>query len=176
MKPIQLRELLPTDEIQFELALNEPWESDFIFAHYFESLAENTFKKYVSILPDIKEGLHIPDGHVPSTVLFAFNDAGKIVGRVSIRHQLSEQLINIGGHVGYGVTPSERRKGYATEILKLTVCYLKDTHPELDRILLTCDETNVGSIKTIESNGGEMENVFKTPQMTIGKRRYWINL
>lgn len=123
------------------MALNEPWESDFVFAHYFESLAGNSFGKYVSILPGIKEGLHIPNGHV-----------------------------------GYGVTPSERRKGYATEILKLTVCYLKDTHPELDRILLTCDETNVGSIKTIESNGGEMENVFKTPQMTIGKRRYWINL
>ena len=176
MKKITLRTLELSDQKEFISAVNEPWESDFVFAHYFESIALNSFEKYVQVLPEFSKGLLIPSDHVPSTLLFAFESTGKLVGRVSIRHSISGHLLNIGGHIGYGVIPSQRRKGFATEILKEKLTYVRDVLPELNRLLLTCDETNIGSIKTIEQNGGILENIYKTPEMKVGKRRYWINI
>lgn len=170
MKSINLRTLRLEDQQAFEAALHEAWEGPFIFAHYFESLAGHSFSKYVELLPQLSAGKQIPEGHVPSTLLFAFDSNGKIVGRVSIRHILNADLLNIGGHVGYGVVPSERLKGYATLILKESILYIKLHFPELDKILVTCDEDNIGSQKTIEKNGGELENIVQ------GKKRYWITL
>ncbi|MEA9356973.1 GNAT family N-acetyltransferase [Bacteriovorax sp. PP10] len=171
MNTITLRELRLSDKAAFSAASNELWESHFIFAHYFESIAHNSFEKYVEVLPLFSKGKLIPSEHVPSTILFAFNSHGKIVGRVSIRHTLSEALMIIGGHVGYGVVPSERRKGYATQILSESILYIKLHFPQLDRILVTCDESNIASAKTIEKNGGVLENITEDH-----KKRYWIDL
>ena len=164
-----LRELTLADKNAFHKALNEAWEEDFIFAHYFETLAQNNFNTYVKILPELSRGLHLPSGHVPCTLLFAFDEKGKIVGRTSIRHELTEFLKLVGGHIGYGVVPSERRKGFASAILKGSLKYMKEQLPEIPRALVTCDNDNIGSIKTIERNGGIMEDVQE-------KRRYWIRL
>lgn len=100
----------------------------------------------------------------------------RIVGRVSIRHQLNDLLLNVGGHVGYGVVPSRRREGFATEILKESLVYIKKELPQLNKALLTCDDSNLGSIKTIEKNGGVFENFFQDSSMEVAKRRYWINV
>jgi predicted acetyltransferase len=109
--------------------------------------------------------------HVPSTFLFAF-DGARIVGRVSIRHALNESLLRVGGHIGYVVVPEFRRQGHATAILRLAVQFARDTLG-LDRVLVTCEDDNVGSIKTIEKNGGVLENLGV---LARGKpqRRYWI--
>jgi len=102
--------------------------------------------------------------HVPSTFLFAF-DASRIIGRVSIRHELNEFLLRVGGHIGYVVVPEFRRQGYATAILHQS---LKIAHDELGigRVLVTCDDDNVGSIRTIEKNGGVLENVLTSPDLS----------
>lgn len=156
--------------------MNEPWEKNFVFAHYYESLANHSFETYINVLPLISIGQLIPSDHVPSTLLFAFDGSNRIVGRVSIRHQLNDLLLKVGGHVGYGVVPSRRRVGFANEILKESLIYIKSKLPHLERVLLTCDDSNLGSSKTIENNGGVLEDLIKDSSMEVARRRYWIKL
>jgi predicted acetyltransferase len=109
---------------------------------------------------------------VPETFLFAF--VGKcIVGRVSIRHTLTPFLERFGGHIGYVVVPEYRRQGYATAILRQSLEVARQKLG-LTRVLLTCDDDNVGSIRTIEKNGGVLESVVSEPDGGKCKRRYWI--
>ena len=109
----------------------------------------------------------------PSTFLFAF--AGpSIVGRVSIRHALNPYLERVGGHIGYVVVPEFRRRGVATEMLRQALVIARD-ELGLGRVLVTCDDDNVGSIRTIEKNGGVLESVVADPEMATPKRRYWID-
>jgi len=131
------------------------------------------FSRYLEVLAEQQRGENLPPNHVPATFLFAF-DARRIVGRVSIRHTLNEFLSRVGGHIGYVVVPEFRRQGYATAILRLS---LKIAHHELgiSRVLVTCDDDNLGSIRTIEKNGGVLENIVSGPDLDKPKRRYWID-
>ena len=176
MNNIILRHLKQSDESAFKSALSENWEGNFIFAHYFDTLGNQSFETYINVLPQISLGKLIPPEHVPSTLLFAFDDQGQIVGRVSIRHELNALLLKVGGHVGYGVTPSRRRQGFASEILKQSLPYIRKELPHLEKILLTCDDSNLGSRKTIEKNGGVFENLYQESSTAEAKRRYWIKL
>src|SRR6185503_15708940 len=97
----------------------------------------------------------------------------RIVGRVSIRHELNEFLMRIGGHIGYTVVPEFRRRGYATEMLRQSLAISRQRFG-LTRVLVTCDDDNVGSIRTIEKNGGVLENIVTGPDLDTPKRRYWI--
>jgi predicted acetyltransferase len=109
---------------------------------------------------------------VPSTFLFAFAGTS-IVGRVSIRHALTPDLERVGGHIGYVVVPAYRRQGYATAILRQALQIARQKLG-LTRVLVTCDDDNVGSIKTIEKNGGVLESIVAGPDGDKPKRRYWI--
>ena len=91
---------------------------------------------------------------------------------IDIRHRLNEYLLQFGGNIGYSVRPSQRRKGYATEMLALALEECRKLG--LDRALVTCDKTNIGSAKTIQKNGGILENeVLEGDRIT---QRYWIAL
>lgn len=118
-------------------------------------------------------GEGIPPGFVPCTFLVA-EAGGHIVGRVSIRHELNDALRRVGGHVGYGVRPAWRRRGYATELLRRGLAICVDLG--LEDVLVTCDDDNVGSAAVIERCGGVLENVVRDPggDGTL-KRRYWIH-
>jgi predicted acetyltransferase len=142
------------------------------FLHYYEE--GMPFARYLELLQQCARGEHLPPGHVPSTFLFAF-DGPRIVGRATIRHALNDFLLRVAGHVGYVVVPEFRRRGYATAMLRLS---LQIAHRDLGftRVLVTCDDDNVGSIKTIEKNGGVLENVVTGPDLAKPKRRYWIDL
>jgi predicted acetyltransferase len=131
------------------------------------------FSRYLEVLAEQERGLNLPPNHVPSTFLFAFV-ATRIVGRVSIRHSLNASLERVGGHIGYVVVPEFRRLGYATTILRLSIQIAREKLG-IDRILMTCDDDNIGSIRTIEKNGGILENVFSGPDLDKPKRRYWID-
>ena len=140
------------------------------FLHYYK---EGTpFSRYREVLAEHERGSNLPPNHVPSTFLFAFV-ATRIVGRVSIRHSLNAFLERVGGHIGYVVVPEFRRRGYATVILSLSVQIARE-RLGISRILLTCDDDNFGSIRTIEKNGGILENVITGPDLDKPKRRYWI--
>lgn len=91
-----------------------------------------------------------------------------------IRHELNDFLLRIGGHIGYTVVPEFRRRGYATEMLRQSLAIARQRF-ELTRVLVTCDDNNVGSMRTIEKNGGVLENVVTGPDLDTPKRRYWID-
>lgn len=96
------------------------------------------------------------------------------VGTVSIRHSLNEDLRMMGGHIGYDTRPSFRRRGIASEMLKLALPLAKQIG--ISEALLTCNDSNIPSIKVIEKNGGRL--VDTKPQYEGGplKRYYWITL
>ena len=100
--------------------------------------------------------------------------AGKMVGIIQIRHCLNDYLEKYGGHIGYSVAPSERRKGYATQMLKLVL-------PEcaklgIGKVLITCVQGNEGSKRTILNNGGIFESTVFDSEDGCWLERYWIEL
>jgi predicted acetyltransferase len=99
-------------------------------------------------------------------------EAGQYLGAIDLRHELNEFLAVAGGHIGYGIRPSARERGLATWALGQVLPHARRLG--LDAVLVTCDETNVASAKTIERNGGVLESITDT---SVGrKRRYWIPL
>lgn len=141
------------------------------FLHYYEE--GMSLSRYLEVLEERERGVKLPPNHVPSTFLFAFNGE-RIVGRVAIRHMLNDFLQRVGGHIGYVVVPEFRRQGHATAILRLALQFAHD-RLGLDHVLVTCDDDNIGSIKTIENNGGVLESVISGPDLDKPKRRYWID-
>jgi predicted acetyltransferase len=127
------------------------------------------FTDYLTSLQQHARGEKVAEGFVPATFLFAFVE-NRIVGRVSIRHRLNGFLEKIGGHIGYVVVPEFRRRGYATEILRQSIEIARH-RLEIGRLLITCDDSNVGSIRTIERNGGVLENILTGPEFPTAKRR-----
>ncbi len=101
------------------------------------------------------------------------NENKKLLGAISIRHYLNEQLLRLSGHIGYGIRPTERRKGYATAMLKLALEKCKDMG--IKQVLITCDKNNIASAKTIISNNGILENELIEEDGNI-IQRYWIEL
>lgn len=89
-----------------------------------------------------------------------------LVGFLNLRHLLNEFLLEEGGHIGYAVKPSARRQGHASEALRLALLAARDLG--IAKVLVTCDDDNEPSARTIEANGGVQEDVRN------GKRRYWI--
>jgi len=127
------------------------------------------WSEYLEILDDQRLGRNLPVGKVPATFLIAEHD-GQLIGRSSIRHALNDFLFNVGGHIGYGVRPAFRRRGFATEILRQSLELLSELG--VTEVLVTCDDDNVGSYKVIESQGGVLENRVEFEGSL--KRRYWI--
>lgn len=111
------------------------------------------------------------DGLVPDSTFFCLDEERNIfVGAVNIRHWLNEGLLRDGGHIGDGVRPSERRKGVATQMIALALEECKKLG--IDRVLMVCDKENTGSAKSIQNNGGKLENEIVENGVT--EQRYWI--
>ena len=90
----------------------------------------------------------------------------EFLGRIALRHRLNEYLRTLGGHIGYDVRPSARRRGHATAMLAAAV---PRAHAMgIDPVLVTCDVDNVASRRVIEANGGVLENELQ------GKLRFWV--
>ena len=109
---------------------------------------------------------------VTGSVYFAIV-GGNIMGSIAVRHYLNDSLLKIGGHIGYGIRPSERRKGYGTKMLALAL--EKCRKFGIEKALVTCDKVNIASAKTAMRNGGIMENEITEDDGNI-VQRYWIML
>jgi predicted acetyltransferase len=171
MTRLVLRALEAGDEEAFLRACGFAAAGDPSLAPYYQP--EKSFETYLRVLEDGARGRGLPEGHVPSTLLAGFVDAD-IVGRLWIRHVLNESLLQYGGHVGYVVLPRYRRRGHAQEMLTQGLARARSMG--LERVLLTCDEDNLASRRTIEKAGAEYEDSYVNPENTIRKRRYWITL
>ncbi|MGF3075526.1 GNAT family N-acetyltransferase [Facklamia sp. P12955] len=119
-----------------------------------------------------KEAVH--SDRVPDSTFFCLDrNRNVLVGAVNIRHYLNDGLLLKGGHIGDGIRPSERRKGYATAMIGLALKECKRIG--IKRVLMICNKENIGSAKSIQKNGGVLENEVVYPDGTVDQR-YWIEL
>lgn len=134
--------------------------------------AETFEEWYSAFLDNLKEET-VRKGLVPATTYMAIStDNGRLIGMIDIRHRLNDYLLNYGGHIGYSIRKSERKQGYATEMLALA---LKEcTKLNIKKVLITCDKENIASVKTMINNGAKLEN--EIPEGNRITQRYWITL
>jgi predicted acetyltransferase len=133
-------------------------------------LTERGCAEFVALLlPYADPSFELPEDRVHSDYYWITDGAGadeEVVGFLALRHTLTPWLLEEGGHIGYSVRPSRRGQGHARRALALALPRAAELG--LDRVLLSCDEPNVASARTIERNGGVYEDTRN------GKRRYWI--
>jgi len=117
-----------------------------------------------------------PSDRCPGYQFFLIKEGdNKLVGMINLRWNLNEWMLENGGHIGYGIRPTERRKGYNK--ISLYLCLLKAKEIGLDKVLLTASDNNLVSVKTIKSLGGVLENkIFNYNDKNILMGRYWINV
>jgi predicted acetyltransferase len=132
---------------------------------------EGSFEEFLATMEQQEKGINLPEGHVPQTKLWLV-DKDKFLGLVKIRHELNKALLIKGGHIGYGIRPTERNKGYGNKILELALPVAKSLG--IKKALVTCDDDNIGSAKIIENNGGILENKIEFEGKL--RRRYWIEI
>ena len=144
--------------------------SSFLKTHY----SEDDFQKYCKSVNNLASGIGLAEGYVSESVFWLIGDNSNFLGSLSIRHTLTPHLLNFGGHIGYIIAPQHRGKGYGKKILELGLVEAKKLN--LNKVLLTCDNTNFTSAAIIEKNGGRFENELASPTNDVIKRRYWIDL
>jgi len=134
---------------------------------------DGDFEDYLRRMQILEKGVDLPDNEVPRNTYFLFCD-GKIIGRSELHRALNSELELIGGHIGADIRRSERKKGYGTLILKLTL--EKAAEVGLKKVLITCDAENTASAKTIEKCGGKLDK--RVIHEETGKLifHYWIDL
>lgn len=133
----------------------------------------SVYEDYLENARRYSTGNGIPKDRVPSGVFFLVKDDEKrILGAIDIRYELNDYLLQYGGHIGYGIRPTERRKGYASEMLKLALDICREKG--LKKVLITCDKNNLGSAKTMLNNGAVLENEVENGEEIT--QRYWIEL
>ncbi|WP_242261539.1 GNAT family N-acetyltransferase [Bacillus cereus group sp. BfR-BA-01453] len=167
--------LTPTTDLQEEYLdfYNEWKDSGETMIPWVITKDPSNFPAMVQELLDAHNGINLPDSLVPDSTYWLVTDHNRIVGAVNIRHSLTEHLFNAGGHIGYGIRPSERRKGYATKLLALSLEKAKQLN--ITKALIVCDEVNTASEKTILHNGGLRDEDFIEEDGNV-VRRFWIEL
>lgn len=142
------------------------------YRHLDISELEKDFSAYIQQQLDEAKGEGLPEGYVPHTIYWLVED-DQYLGRVDIRHTLTDSLKKLGGHIGYDIRPTQRRKGYGSLVLKLALQKAKQLG--ITDALVTCDVDNIGSNKIIQKNGGKLEGTKKVSD-TLTKNHYWIEV
>ncbi len=134
----------------------------------------DNFASLISWLREQSEGIGLKEGFVSHSTFWLVDTNGLILGVSNLRHKLTDHLWREGGHIGYGVRPSERGKGYGTLMLKLVLEKAKELG--LEKVLITCDKDNPASARVIQKNGGKLDNELVAKESGKMKQRYWIEL
>ena len=135
----------------------------------------NNISEWIKQVEDFSSPDSCPKEYVPQTQFICVRESdNKVVGVSQIRHYFNEFLEKYGGHIGYSVCHSERKKGYATQMLKMILPTCRELG--LGKILITCLQENEASRRVIENNGGVFESTVYEPDEAVYLERYWINL
>ena len=131
--------------------------------------------EYLKLCKDYESEEDVPAHLVPATqFIFVRKSDNRLLGMLQVRHKFNDYLEKYAGHIGYSVRPSERRKGYAKEMLKMALPFCREI--ELDKVLISCIDGNIGSEKTILANGGVYESTVHEPNDNVDLKRFWITL
>lgn len=136
------------------------------------AIFKNDYHDFDNYLNNLE--IKVDDGkYVPDSTFFALDIKRNIfVGAVNIRHYLNDKLLKDGGHIGDGIRPSERRKGFGTKMIRLALIECKKLG--IDNVLMICDKDNIASKKTIINNSGiKEESDF---DIDTNMERYWIKI
>lgn len=132
-------------------------------------------EEYIQMCRDYEDPERVPEHLVPATqFLFVRKSDNRLIGMIQVRHRFNDYLEKYAGHIGYSVRPSERRKGYAKKMLKMTLPFCKDLG--ISKVLISCIDGNIGSEKTILANGGVYESTVCEPHKGRILKRFWITL
>ncbi len=130
---------------------------------------------YIKTCAEYEDPEKVPSHLVPATqFVFIRKNDNRLVGMLQVRHCFNDYLEKYAGHIGYSVRLSERRKGYAKEMLRMALPFCREIG--LDKVLITCLNGNVGSEKTILANGGVYESTVHEPNSDRNLKRFWIEL
>ena len=132
---------------------------------------------YEEFLKRLEENKHIDEkypNYANQTTYILVDEEGHVYGAANLRHELKGNLINIGGHIGYGIRPSDRGKGIGTK--QLILLLEKAYERKIEKALLTCRENNIGSSKVIEKCCGVKDKSVPSMYEEIMESRYWIDV
>lgn len=134
----------------------------------------DNYEKWLIKVSELKEKNNSHFG-VPTTTYFSIRKSdNKIIGTIQLRHELNEKFKNNGGHIGYGIRPSERKKGYATEQLKLAIEKAKEL--SIKKLMISCAKDNIGSAKAAINNGGVLTWEGYNKDFDEEVQIYWIDV
>ena len=146
-----------------------------IFAGYSSMQKCGSYEEWLEKLDADLDFENIKPGRVPAATYFSVRISdNKVIGIINIRYELNEYLENFGGHIGYSIRVTERKKGYGCKQLKLAL--EKCLEIPINKVLVTCMDNNIGSEKVIKSCGGIYEDTRYSNEEGYNFKRYWINL
>jgi predicted acetyltransferase len=168
-----VRLVKPTTELREEyLEFYHEWKaSDEKMVPWVIQKDPTNFNDMIQSLLDAEKGENLPEDWVPDSTYWLVAEDKRVLGVVNVRHRLTENLMNCGGHVGYGIRPSERRKGHATKLLSLSLEKTKELG--INETLVVCDKWNEASKRTILNNGGKPDRDFIEEDGNV-ILRFWI--
>ncbi len=134
------------------------------------NLDNDNFPLLMQKLEDFSNGIGLNDKQVENSTYWLV-ESNRVIGAVNIRHRLNDYLLKFDGHIGLGIRPSDRCKGYATVMLALAL--EKTKIMGMDKVLITCNKDNIASEKTIIKNGGVFDSEEIEDSGNI-VRRFWI--
>ncbi|MBP6466450.1 MAG: GNAT family N-acetyltransferase [Fusobacteriaceae bacterium] len=158
------------DELDYLIYIKEWEDSGEKIVPMASARAEISFDDFLKRMRERETDKVREKGLVPATLYFLVDEKNKICGALDIRHELNEYLEKFGGHIGYGIAPSERKKGYGKIQLKLGLEKAKKIG--LKKVLITCDDNNIGSAKTIEACGGIYNDTLADAEANRIKRYF----
>ena len=173
MEELILKQPTPEDEIQVMQFRQEFIDAGEVICGGGGLDEVTEYKQWLDKVEKYKSIETLPPNRVPTTQFLTIRKSdNKIVGIISVRHYLNEALLIHGGHIGDSILPSERKKGYATKQIQLALDYCRSLG--IDKVLMSCTTTNIGSEKSITKNGGVLENQIECDGKVY--KRFWIEL
>jgi predicted acetyltransferase len=137
-------------------------------------LARTDFAAYVRHLHAWSHSRDLPAGYVPVTTFWLVKENTMVLGDSQLRHTLTPELEAYWGHISYRIRPAQRRKGYGTLLLKLTLEQARILN--IQRVRVICDQDNIGSARIIERNGGMLSGYGVDSRNGKHTLQYWIEL
>ena len=162
----QYKEMM--DEWNMEGSRIAPWPLNLKYH------TEEYFEEMLNRIQEVENGKNLGEYASSTTYWLYDEEKDKLLGESNLRHYLTEEGYKLWGHIGYGIRPSERKKGYATEILKLTLKEAKKYN--IKRVLLGAYTGNIGSWKVMEKCGGKFKNIVIEEETGLPVKKYWISL